>query len=180
MGGCPRLPTYWPSVRFPPHAMKALKRLLYEHQKSLNFNDSVSNFHKFTELYLIEQFINILPWVLSPQDAVQYCPPNTNPLDLLFLNAKKALVWFSKVPPPTMYLRITVQIHVRSCWKHLTFPNYDFGKGQYASYPIKLSRSGEKKIKFVRNTKISDCKTFTTQTFTTPDVHHLRRSPPPV
>ena len=23
-----------------------------------------------------------------------------------------------------------------------------------------------------------DCKTFTTQTFTTPDVHHLRRSPP--
>ena len=25
-----------------------------------------------------------------------------------------------------------------------------------------------------------DCKTFTTQTFTTPDVHHLRRSPPPV
>ena len=26
----------------------------------------------------------------------------------------------------------------------------------------------------------TDCKTFTTQTFTTPDVHHLRRSPPPV
>ena len=26
----------------------------------------------------------------------------------------------------------------------------------------------------------NDCKTFTTQTFTTPDVHHLRRSPPPV
>ena len=25
-----------------------------------------------------------------------------------------------------------------------------------------------------------DCKTFTTQTFTTPDVHHLRSSPPPV
>ena len=25
-----------------------------------------------------------------------------------------------------------------------------------------------------------DCKTFTTQTFTTPDVHHPRRSPPPV
>ena len=26
----------------------------------------------------------------------------------------------------------------------------------------------------------NDCKTFTTQTFTTPDVHHPRRSPPPV
>ena len=25
-----------------------------------------------------------------------------------------------------------------------------------------------------------DCKTFTTQTFTTPDAHHPRRSPPPV
>ena len=28
--------------------------------------------------------------------------------------------------------------------------------------------------------KKPDCKTFTTQTFTTPDVHHPRRSPPPV
>ena len=26
--------------------------------------------------------------------------------------------------------------------------------------------------------RLGDCKTFTTQTFTTPDVHHLRRSPP--
>ena len=36
----------------------------------------------------------------------------------------------------------------------LTFFNYEFGKGQKAFYPMKLSRFGEK-IKFVRNTKIS-------------------------
>ena len=29
-------------------------------------------------------------------------------------------------------------------------------------------------------TPFTDCKTFTTQTFTTPDIHHPRRSPPPV
>ena len=38
--------------------------------------------------------------------------------------------------------------------KNLTFPNYKFGKGQYAFYPIKLSRfAGEKKL--IRNTPIS-------------------------
>ena len=36
----------------------------------------------------------------------------------------------------------------------LTFPNCKFGEGQYAFYPIKLSRFAEK-MKFVRNTKIS-------------------------
>ena len=46
--------------------------------------------------------------------------------------------------PPVMYLRITVQIHVWACWKK-TFPNYKFGKGQYAFYPMKLSRFCEKK-----------------------------------
>ena len=43
--------------------------------------------------------------------------------------------------PPVTYLRVTVQIHVRACWKNLTFPNYEFGKGPYAFYPIKLSHS---------------------------------------
>ena len=41
--------------------------------------------------------------------------------------------------PPVAYLRITVQIHVQACWKNLTFPKYDFGKGQCAFYPTKLS-----------------------------------------
>ena len=31
--------------------------------------------------------------------------------------------------PPVTYLRVTVQIHVQACWKNLTFPNYEFGKG---------------------------------------------------
>ena len=44
-----------------------------------------------------------------------------------------------------------VQIHV-SVLKHLTFPNYEFGKVQCVSYPIALSRFGEK-IKIARNTK---------------------------
>ena len=56
--------------------------------------------------------------------------------------------------PLVTYLRITVQIHVWRCWKNLTFPNYEFGKGQYAFYHMKLYCFG-KKIKFVRNTKIS-------------------------
>ena len=56
--------------------------------------------------------------------------------------------------PPATYLRISLQIHVRAPLETLTFPNYKFGKGQYAFYPIKLSRFAEK-IKFVRNTQIS-------------------------
>ena len=36
------------------------------------------------------------------------------------------------VPPLS---RITVQIHVQACWKNLTFPNYEFGNGQYAFTP---------------------------------------------
>ena len=34
----------------------------------------------------------------------------------------------------------------------LTFPNYEFGKGQYAYYPVKQSRFDEK-IKLVGNTQ---------------------------
>ena len=34
-----------------------------------------------------------------------------------------------------------------SMLKNLTFPNYEFGKGQCAFYPLKLSRFGEKKNK---------------------------------
>ena len=50
---------------------------------------------------------------------------------------------------PVMYLRITGQIHVPAYRKNLTFPNYEFGKGQYAFYPIKLSCFA-KKIKFIK------------------------------
>ena len=41
-----------------------------------------------------------------------------------------------------------------SMLKNLTFPIYEFGKGQCAFYPQKLSRFAEKEIKFVWNTKI--------------------------
>ena len=53
------------------------------------------------------------------------------------------------------YLRILCKYttHVRARWKNLTFPNYDFGKGQYAFYPIKFSRFD--KNKFLWNTKLS-------------------------
>ena len=47
--------------------------------------------------------------------------------------------------PPVTYLRTTVQIHVPARWKNLTFPNYEFGIGHYAFYPMKLSRFAEKK-----------------------------------
>ena len=36
----------------------------------------------------------------------------------------------------------------------MIFPNHELGKGQFALYPIKLSRFDEKKIKFIRNNKI--------------------------
>ena len=47
--------------------------------------------------------------------------------------------------PPVTYLRINVKTQ-------LSFPIYEFGKGQYAFYRMKLSRFA--KWKFVRNTKI--------------------------
>ena len=47
--------------------------------------------------------------------------------------------------PPVTYLRISVQIRVRARWKNLTFLSYEFGKGQYTFYPVKLSRFLEKK-----------------------------------
>ena len=45
---------------------------------------------------------------------------------------------------PVTYLRISVQIRVRARWKNLTFLSYEFGKGQYTFYPVKLSRFAEK------------------------------------
>ena len=45
---------------------------------------------------------------------------------------------------PVTYLRISVQIRVRACWKNLTFLSYEFGKGQHTFYPIKLSGFAEK------------------------------------
>ena len=46
--------------------------------------------------------------------------------------------------PPVTYLRISVQIRVGAHRKNLTFLNYEFGKGQYTFYPVKLSRFAEK------------------------------------
>ena len=42
-----------------------------------------------------------------------------------------------------------------SVLKNLTFPKYEFGKGNYAFYPIKIFRFAENKIKFIRNPKLS-------------------------
>ena len=69
--------------------------------------------------------------------------------DKLAITAKKAANFRSYYQvffvPPVTYLRVTGKIRVRACWKNLTFPNDEFGKGQYAFYTIKLSRFAEKK-----------------------------------
>ena len=59
---------------------------------------------------------------------------------------------YAYMPPRASYLRISLQIHVRARWKNLTFPNYKFGKGQYAFYPVQISFA---KKKNGRNTGIS-------------------------
>ena len=46
--------------------------------------------------------------------------------------------------PHVTYLRISVQIRVGAHWKNLSFFNYEFWKGQYTFYPVKLSRFAEK------------------------------------
>ena len=67
----------------------------------------------------------------------------------MVLNAIFKVAWGSggggaHCAPPVTYLRITVQIHVRALRKNLTFPNYEFGIGHYAFYPMKLSRFAKK------------------------------------
>ena len=52
------------------------------------------------------------------------------------------------LPRICLYLNL---IRIRVRWKNLIFPNYKFGKGQYAFYPVKLYRFAEK-IKFIGNT----------------------------
>ena len=42
------------------------------------------------------------------------------------------------------YLRICVQIHVRTLWISLTFPSHKFGKERYAFYHVKLYCFAEK------------------------------------
>ena len=51
---------------------------------------------------------------------------------------------YAYMPPRASYLRISLQIHVRARWKNLTFPNYKFGKGQYAFYPVQISFAKKK------------------------------------
>ena len=52
---------------------------------------------------------------------------------------------------------IRANMHTSALKKNLTYLSYEFGKGQYTFYPLKLSRFSlpRKKIKFVGNTKIS-------------------------
>ena len=81
--------------------------------------------------------------------------------------------------PPVTYLRITVQIHVRAHWKNLTFPNYEFGIGHYAFYPMKLSRFAEKNIvhqkyqNFIRGDPYKPSRVATLTTLTTWPPDHL-------
>ena len=87
--------------------------------------------------------------------------------DIIFCLLQTSSIWIKEVTltllapggahcaPPATYLRISVQIRIRARWKNLTFLSYEFGKGQYTFYPVKLSRFLKKKIKFVGNTKIS-------------------------
>ena len=67
-------------------------------------------------------------------------------------NAMCTLTLFAKgighICPPGTYLHISTQIHLQGI-ENLTIPNHKFGKGQYAFYPVKLSRFAEK-IKFRR------------------------------
>ena len=49
-------------------------------------------------------------------------------------------------PPPPPPRHVFANTRIRGL-KNLTFPNHKFGRGQYAVYPVKLSRFAEK-IKF--------------------------------
>ena len=47
------------------------------------------------------------------------------------------------MPPRHVFVYICANTCM-SALKNFTFPNYEFGKGQYAFYPAKLSRFAEK------------------------------------
>ena len=42
--------------------------------------------------------------------------------------------------PPATYLLMRENKHTSKLTKNWTFPKYKFGKGQYAFYPVELSR----------------------------------------
>ena len=48
--------------------------------------------------------------------------------------------------PPVTYLSITAQIHVRACWKNLTFPNYELKKRAICFLPHKVISFQREKI----------------------------------
>ena len=50
----------------------------------------------------------------------------------------------AKIPLLCFLVNPIRQIRVRARWKNLTFLSYEFGKGQYTFYPVKLSRFLEK------------------------------------
>ena len=55
--------------------------------------------------------------------------------------------WINKVNGLTLLGPYTSATTRTSALKNLTFPNYKFGKGKYAFYPIKLSHFAVKKNK---------------------------------
>ena len=46
--------------------------------------------------------------------------------------------------PPLPRICVYLCKYTYECAENFTFPSYKFGKGQYAFYPIKLSRFAEK------------------------------------
>ena len=48
-------------------------------------------------------------------------------------------------PPCHVFAYICENMRVRAHWKNLTFLSYEFGKGQYTFYCVKLSRFAERK-----------------------------------
>ena len=49
------------------------------------------------------------------------------------------------MPPCHVFAFICANTHTKALKKNLIFPNYQFGKGQYAFYPVELySFAGEK------------------------------------
>ena len=49
------------------------------------------------------------------------------------------------ISPPAMYLRISLLIHVRACWKNLTFPNMSLEQGSILLTPWNYLVSEKKK-----------------------------------
>ena len=84
-------------------------------------------------------------------------------------------------PRPQNYnsfsIYMVLQMDLAFTW---VFVNFNIYIALPTTSELKESQTIFRKIFWHCDDYINDCKTFTTQTFTTPDVHHLRRSSPPV